>query len=196
MIERRDITGLVLAGGQGSRMGGIDKGLQSFRGQPLVQHALQRLSPQVHTTLVSANRHLDRYRSFGAPVLTDSLPGHAGPLAGFLAGLQHCRTEWLACVPCDSPMFPLDLVERLAHALRTQGGDIAIARTGTQLQPVFCLMKTHTADSLMRHLDAGGRRIERWCVEHGCVEVPFEEKAAFANANTLEELQKLESAHD
>ncbi|MCW7540375.1 molybdenum cofactor guanylyltransferase MobA [Aquabacterium sp. A7-Y] len=194
MIRREDVTGLVLAGGQGRRMGGVDKGLQPFRGEPLVRHALRRLAPQTGALMISANRHLERYRGFGVPVHEDSLPGHAGPLAGFLSGLRHCRTPYLATVPCDSPGFPADLVARLARALEPGDADLAIASCGERRQPVFCLMKTRTLDSLMGFLEGGGRRIEQWCFEHGCVEVPFDEKAAFSNANTLEELQELERA--
>ena len=117
MIAREQITGLVLAGGRGSRMGGVDKGLQSYHGVPLALHALLRLAPQVGSAMINANRNLAAYESFGVPVWPDALPDFAGPLAGFLAGLEHCETPYLVTLPCDSPLFPEDLVARLAQAL-------------------------------------------------------------------------------
>ena len=124
MIARTDITGLVLAGGRGSRMGGADKGLQSYRGMPLAMHAMLRLAPQVGRVMINANRNLAAYESFGAPVFTDASGDFAGPLAGFVAGLEQCDTPYLVTVPCDSPLFPDDLVEprqsgQLVHLART-----------------------------------------------------------------------------
>ena len=127
MIDLKHITGLILAGGRGSRMGGVDKGLQPFHGVPLAQHALQRLRAQVGPVAINANRHLDTYAALGAPVWPDALPDHPGPLAGFLAGLTHCTSPYLLTVPCDSPLWPADLAERLAEALHTQQAEVAIA---------------------------------------------------------------------
>ena len=114
MIDTKDITGLILAGGRGSRMGGVDKGLQNHLGMPLAMHALLRLGPQVGEIMINANRNLGAYEAMGVPVWPDTLPDYAGPLAGFLAGLEHCETPYLVTVPCDSPLFPDDLVQRLA----------------------------------------------------------------------------------
>ncbi|AKJ28953.1 molybdenum cofactor guanylyltransferase MobA [Caldimonas brevitalea] len=191
-----EITGLVLAGGRGTRMGGVDKGLQPFRGEPLVAHALRRLAPQTTALMISANRSLPAYRGYGVPVHADALPDYPGPLAGLLSGLQHCRTPYLVSVPCDTPLFPLDLVARLADALGHAGADIAVARSGDRLQPVFCLLKTTLAGSLMRYLASGERRIAYWTAQHARVEVPFDPPSAFFNANTLEELQELERVHE
>lgn len=196
MIERTDITGLVLAGGRGSRMGGVDKGLQNHGGVPLALHALMRLGPQVDQVMINANRNLGAYESFGVPVWPDALPDYPGPLAGFLAGLEHCETPWLVTVPCDSPLFPLDLVERLAQAADEQDADIAMAATregeaGLQVQPVFCLLKASLIESLVRFTQSGQRKIDKWTAQHRCVEVPFDDVQAFANANTLDELQRL-----
>jgi len=127
MIDTHDITGLILAGGRGSRMGGVDKGLQNFRGMPLALHALMRLSPQVGSVMINANRNLSAYESFGMPVWPDGLADYAGPLAGFLCGLERCETPWLLTVPCDTPLFPADLASRLAAAAAIQGADIAMA---------------------------------------------------------------------
>ena len=190
-----DITGLVLAGGRGSRMGGIDKGLQLFRGVPLAQHALRRLSAQAGLTAINANRNIDRYEAMGAPVWPDALPDHPGPLAGFLAGLAHCETPYLLTVPCDSPLFPADLATRLAQALAAQPADIAMAATledgVEQVQPVFCLLRRELRASLQAFVEGGQRKIDRWTALHHCVVVRFDAASAFANANTLAELDQL-----
>ena len=194
MIPREQITGLVLAGGMGRRMGGADKGLQLLHGQPLARIALDRLAPQVGPRLVSANRHLATYETFGVPVLADSLPGHPGPLAGLLAGLQRCTTGWLLSVPCDSPRFPADLAERLAAAAEPAGLARAATRNedGTlQHQPVFCLLRRSLAPSLAAFVAGGGASPWAWASHEGVVLVPFDDTTAFANANTLDDLQRL-----
>lgn len=197
MMPAEHITGLVLAGGRGSRMGGVDKGLLSHLGIPLALHAMQRLSPQVGTVMVSANRHLDAYASFGAPVWPDVMEDHPGPLAGFLAGLEHCRTPYLVTIPCDTPNFPTDLVARLAQGLMAHRAQMAIAATheaeGMQLQPVFCLMACGLKDSLAAFIQSGQRRVEQWTALHRCATVVFEDAAAFTNANTAQELQRLQT---
>lgn len=198
-ITPQDITGIVLAGGRGSRMGGVDKGLQIHLGMPLAQHALNRLRPQVGQMMLNANRNLDTYSAIGAtigaPVWADALPDQPGPLAGFLAGLDHCRTDYLVTVPCDSPNFPLDLVARLAAAMSEQAADVAIAATleggAVQPQPVFCLMRTMLRDSLFAFVQSGRRKIDRWTGSQRCATVLFDDVAAFANANTLAELRGL-----
>ena len=195
MIATTDITGLVLAGGRGSRMGGVDKGLQTWRGMALATHALMRLAPQVGEVMINANRNLGAYESMGAAVWPDTLPDYAGPLAGILTGLERCETPYLVSVPCDSPLFPLDLVARLAAALQAEGAEIAMAATREngelQVQPVFCLMKTEVMESLVRFTHEGQRKIDRWTALHRCVQVEFDERQAFANANTLDELRRL-----
>jgi molybdopterin-guanine dinucleotide biosynthesis protein A len=197
MILAERITGLVLAGGRGNRMGGVDKGLQSHIGVPLALHALQRLSPQVGTVMVSANRHLDTYASFGVPVWPDAVNDYPGPLAGFLAGLEHCQTPYLVTVPCDTPNFPIDLVARLAAGLIAQDAQIALAATrdgdGVQAQPVFCLMACSLKDSLIDFIASGQRQVERWTTLHRGATVVFDDAAAFANANTAQELQRLQT---
>ncbi|MBP6775655.1 MAG: molybdenum cofactor guanylyltransferase MobA [Piscinibacter sp.] len=196
MIDREQITGLVLAGGRGSRMGGVDKGLQTHHGVPLALHALLRLAPQVGHVMINANRNLAAYESFGVPVWPDALPDFAGPLAGFLAGLERCETPYLATLPCDSPLFPVDLVARLAAALEAADAEIAMASTvedgALRVQPVFCLMKASLLESLVRFTHGGGRKIDRWTAQHVCVDVAFDDARAFFNANTLAELRELE----
>jgi molybdopterin-guanine dinucleotide biosynthesis protein A len=195
-IAREQITGLVLAGGRGSRMGGVDKGLQDHLGRPLALAALQRLQPQVGPLMINANRNLAAYASMGAPVWPDPLPGYPGPLAGVLAGLAHCQTPWLVTVPCDTPGFPADLVERLADAMTGHDAEITMAATQEdgvrRLQPVFCLLRPQLSASLTAFLQRGERQIARWAAQHRLVEVPFDDSAAFFNANTLAELQQLQ----
>lgn len=198
-IDPQHITGLVLAGGRGSRMGGVDKGLQNFQGMPLALHAVMRLGPQVGALMVNANRNLAAYESMGVPVWPDATTEFPGPLAGFLVGLERCETPYLVTVPCDSPQFPLDLVARLAAALVAEGADLAIAVTreadGTlQTHPVFCLLKSELMESLVAFMAGGHRRIDRWTAQHPCAHVVFDREgdvAGFFNANTLDELRSL-----
>ncbi|MEN9889110.1 MAG: Molybdenum cofactor guanylyltransferase [Pseudomonadota bacterium] len=203
--ERSGVSALILAGGRGSRMGGLDKGLQNFRGLPLALQTLMRLQLQSQAPqeiLINANRNLAAYESLGAAVWPDTLEGFAGPLAGFLTGLERCETPLLLTVPCDTPLFPLDLIERLHSALLEQGADLAMAAAREEdgqlrAQPVFCLLKTELLDSLVQFTQKGGRKIDAWTGQHHCATVPFDgpqdAPEAFFNANTLEELQKLES---
>jgi molybdenum cofactor guanylyltransferase len=195
-ISPADITGLVLAGGRGSRMGHVDKGLQSHHGMPLALHALLRLQPQVGAVLINANRNLAAYESMGVPVWPDALPDYPGPLAGLLAGLEHCETPYLVTVPCDTPGFPLDLVARLSTALEAESADIAMAATledsVQRTQPVFCLLRASLLESLVAYLQAGERKIDGWTARHRCAIVRFDEADAFFNANTLAELQQLQ----
>jgi molybdopterin-guanine dinucleotide biosynthesis protein A len=187
------VTGLVLAGGQGSRMGGVDKGLADFRGRPLVAHVIERLAPQVDEVLVNANRNPQAYAAFGYRVIADEIAGFAGPLAGFERGLAHAKGDLVATVPCDSPFLPADLVARLSAALDRAGADLAVARTGDQPHPVFCLMRRGVHGSLERFLASGQRKIDKWYAGLRVVEVAFDDEAdAFANINTRDELAGLE----
>jgi len=205
MIETQDITGLILAGGRGSRMGGADKGLQNFNGMPMALYTLMRLQLQVGQLIINANRNLGAYESFGVPVWPDVLEDYAGPLAGFLTGLERCETPYLVTVPCDTPNFPIDLVTRLAAELEREGAEIAMAaapETGkdgqrvVRSQPVFCLLHTDLMESLAAFTRQGGRKIDAWTAQHKTVLVPFDTPSddpnAFANANTAAELQQLE----
>jgi len=187
------ITGIVLAGGQGSRMGGVDKGLQEFRGKPMVAHVIERLGPQVDELLINANRNPEDYARFGHRVIADEIPGFAGPLAGFERGLAHASGDLVVTVPCDSPFLPLDLVARLRAALEKDVAQIAVAKTGDQAHPVFCLMQRTVAASLREFLGSGQRKIDKWYGALELVEVNFDDEAdAFLNINTREELASLE----
>lgn len=189
------ITGLILAGGRGTRMGGSDKGLELFRGEALVTHAMRRLQPQVGAMMINANRHIGQYAALGVTVVPDDFPGFAGPLAGLHAGLARCGTDALVSVPCDTPLFPTDLVKRLAAALDAGDGMAAIAVTdgpaGKQRHPVFCLLRRSALPSLDDYLQAGGRKVGEWLEAIGCAEARFDDDAAFTNLNTRDELDAL-----
>jgi len=188
-----EVTGIVLAGGQGSRMGGVDKGLQPFRGKPMVAHAIERFAPQVDELLINANRNPEAYARFGHRVIADEIAGFAGPLAGFERGLAHASGALVATVPCDSPFLPLDLVARLRTALEAAGADLAVAKTGAQAHPVFCLMRRSVHPSLVGFLARGERKIDRWYGALRVAEVAFDDEAdAFLNINTRDELASLE----
>ena len=197
MIHKNEITGLILAGGRGSRMGGVDKGLQQHLGVPLALHALERLRPQVTALMLNANRNLPAYQAMGAPVYPDEITDYPGPLAGMLAGLSNCRTPYLVTVPCDTPNFPLDLVTRLADGLASMDAAMATAYTledgRPRAQPVFCLMRASLRDSLFAFVESGERKTGLFAAEHHSAKVVFDDAAAFANANTLEELAKLQN---
>ena len=174
-------------------MGGVDKGLQLFRGKPMVAHAVERLAAQVDELLINANRNPEAYGQFGHRVIADEIEGFAGPLAGFERGLAHASGELVVTVPCDSPFLPADLVVRLRAALERDGADLAVARTGDQAHPVFSLMKRGVHGSLRQFLSSGQRKIDKWYAALKVVEVPFDDEAdAFLNINTREELASLE----
>ena len=200
---RELLTGLVLAGGRGMRMGGVDKGLQTLHGEPLAAHVLKRLAPQCDALLISANRHPNTYAALGAPfgatIVADTLPGFPGPLAGLLAGLRSARSAYLLSAPCDTPGLPTDLAARLAHAMDTNQADIATVTTAdaqgrVSLHPVFALLRTTLADDLAAFLDAGERKVRAWYARHKTVEVSFTDERAFYNINSLQELSDLERA--
>ncbi len=196
-IHRQEITGLILAGGRGTRMGGVDKGLQTHLGIPLALHALERLRPQVGALMLNANRNLAAYQAMHVPVWPDELADFPGPLAGMLAGLEHCDTPYLVTAPCDTPNFPIDLVAHLARGLTDINGDMATAYTREdgelRAQPVFCLMKTSLRGSLRSFIAAGERKTGLFAARHQGAKVIFEDPAAFANANTPGELAALQT---
>lgn len=197
MINKELITGLILAGGRGSRMGHVDKGLQPFRGAPMALHVMLRLAPQVGELMINANQNLAPYEGFGVSVWSDELAGFAGPLAGLQTGLNHCDTPYLVTAPCDSPFLPTDLVAHLSQALRAEDADLAVAVTGEgdtrQAHPVFCLLKSALLPHLSAYLQSGGRKVDAWYASLRVAEVHFDDEAAFRNINTLEDLRKFES---
>lgn len=194
MTNAPAITGLILAGGRGTRMGSVDKGLQLLDGHPMVQHVLQRLQPQVQQVHINANQNLETYAALGLPVWPDAMPDFAGPLAGLQTGLMHCPTPYLVTAPCDSPFLPTDLVATLAAGLQRDGAELALAVTGegptTQTHPVFCLASVTLLPALTRYLEGGGRTMGAWFDTVRVARVHFADEAAFRNINTLEELRQ------
>ena len=222
-FDSKRVCAVVLAGGMGSRMGGVDKGLQLLAGEPLARHCVQRLQAQrggaPGLIAINANRNAEVYAAWGCPLWTDDIDGFAGPLAGFQTALQHCAGGaaiensppqgygYLLTVACDTPRFPLDLLARLMQALEREGADIAVAGAPEQgpggawslrTQPVFCLLRTSLAGSLNAFLTAGGRKVDAWTAQHRTVTVAFDQPQddalAFFNANTLDELGRLEAS--
>ena len=188
-IAKTDVTGVVLAGGQGRRMGSVDKGLVALDGRALVAHVIERLAPQVGALVVNANQNRERYAAFGHPVVADAIPGFAGPLAGLHAGMSAATTPYVATSPCDSPFLPDDLVARLAHAFCDSSLDLAVARTFAQPHPVFSLVRRGVLPHLETFLRDGGRKIDAWYASLRIAEVPFDDEAdAFRNINTAAEL--------
>lgn len=188
MDAAREISAVVLAGGQGRRMGGADKGLLPLQGRPLVAWVLERIAPQVDEVLISANRNLEQYRQFGYPVLTDPFPDFPGPLAGLQRALEMARNPLVLSVPCDTPFLPPDLASRLVTALAKSGADVAVPITDAQPQRAVCLCRRELADSLRQFLEKGGRRMGEWQARARLITVPFADPRAFANINTPDQL--------
>lgn len=187
------ITGVILAGGKGSRMGGLDKGLVDFLGKPMVAHVIDKLRPQVDELLINANRETERYQEFGLPVIQDDIPDFAGPLAGLHKAMDMAGSQYILSVPCDSPLLPYNLASRLMNALVIHDADIAVAKTGSQSHPVFCLCRKSLLPSLDTYLRNGGRKVAEWQHMLEVVEVQFDDNAkAFSNINTRDELLLLE----
>jgi molybdopterin-guanine dinucleotide biosynthesis protein A len=191
---RHAITGGILAGGRGRRLGGADKGLIELDGRPLAAHIAARLAPQVDRVLVNANRNLEAYRALGHPVVQDEDPDFQGPLAGMAALLAHASTPWLVVVPCDGPFLPADLVERLWTARARARAEIGVAHDGTRLQPVYGLLPRALLADLRAYLQAGGRKIDRWYARHAVAEADFSDEAGdFFNVNTPEDRLRAEA---
>jgi molybdopterin-guanine dinucleotide biosynthesis protein A len=191
-VSSEKITGVILAGGLGRRMGGTDKGLQEFNGQPMVAQVVARFAPQVDELLINANQNAARYEAFGYRVVADAITGFAGPLAGLHAALSAATSPLVATAPCDSPFLPLDLVARLQSALVESGAQFAVARTFAQAHPVFCLCRRELLPHLADYLARGERRFEGWYATLAVVDVAFDdEAAAFENINTRKDLARL-----
>lgn len=193
-MTKEDITGVILAGGQGRRMGGIDKGLQQLQGRPMAQWVLERLAPQVHSVLINANRNLERYAEFGCEVLPDRIGGFAGPLAGLHAALAHATTPLLVTAPCDSPFLPADLVARLHAALSDGHAQLAVARSGDRVHRAFCLVRRELLPQLEAFLATGERKVGLWHASLKVAEADFDDQAdAFSNINSADELLALQN---
>ena len=191
--RHEDVTGVILAGGRATRMGGVDKGLVPVNGQPMIRWVIDVLRPQVADVLLNANRNLEQYREFGYPVIDDGDREFRGPLAGIASGLRAAQSPYVAFAPCDSPLVCGDLVTRLRAALELEKARIAVAHDGARLQPVFALLERSLLDDLVRYLDDGGRKIDRWYAEHGYAQADFSDVAdSFANINAPDEKRALE----
>lgn len=187
------ITGVILAGGRGSRMGNVDKGLKLLRGKPMVQWVAERFAPQVAEVLINANQNIDKYQILGYKVIPDEIDGFPGPLAGLHRGLTEAAHDLVATSPCDSPFLPSDLIARLRAAMEKAGAELAVAKTGDQPHPVFCLCRKTVLPGLTGFLAGGGRKIDAWYAKLKVVEVMFDDHAdAFSNINTEEELRAFE----
>jgi len=194
-VSIRDrVTGVILAGGRATRMGGVDKGLVSLNGRTMVSYAIDALRPQVDTLLINANRNQDNYASFGFPVIADAEADFRGPLAGFASGLAAARTPYVAFAPCDSPLLCRELVQRLYRAMTAAGVRIAVAHDGARLQPVFALLDRSLSGDLDAYLDGGGRKIDRWYSDCGFATADFSDAAeSFLNINAPADKLALES---
>ncbi|MDH3862388.1 MAG: molybdenum cofactor guanylyltransferase [Gammaproteobacteria bacterium] len=192
---RDRVTGVILAGGKATRMGGVDKGLVPINGRPMIAWVIDALRPQVTDLLINANRSHDRYRDFGCAVIDDGDSDFRGPLAGMVSGMRAARTPYIAVVPCDSPLIGAELVQRLYAAAASSGAPIAVAHDGERLQPVFALLSRDLLDDLAGYLDEGERKIDRWYARHGYERVDFSDVAeSFANINAPDDKRALEEA--
>jgi molybdopterin-guanine dinucleotide biosynthesis protein A len=195
IISANDISGLILAGGLSTRMGGRDKGLQLLEGRPMITHIIERLQPQVGPLLINANQNYEAYEVFGLPMIADVISNFVGPLAGMHAGLSHCTTPYLLSVPCDCPFLPTDLTRRLGDALVSSGANLAYAVTINQNQtehhPVFCLLKREAMVGLGDYLSEGGRKVLTWVSSQPHVQVVFNDHSAFLNINTPDDLKTI-----
>ena len=189
-----EITGVILAGGQGRRMGTVDKGLRELRGKAMAAWVIERFAPQVDEVLINANQNLDVYARFGYRVIPDEIGGFAGPLAGLQRGLSEASHPLVATSPCDTPFLPADLVARLHAALEADAAQLAVARTGDQPHPVFCVCRRDVLPHLTAFLQQGGRKIDAWYATLKVVEVVFDDQPdAFSNINTPSELSAFEN---
>ena len=181
-----NITGVILAGGHGTRMGGVDKGLMKLEGKPLIEHVIQRLQPQVPDIIISANRHQDEYARYGFSVISDdSKTIGAGPLAGIISALRYAKTSYILTVPCDAPRLPKDLAARLLAQLQHDGSRACMAHDGERPQPVFALLHASLQDDVRLALSAGEYKVGLWLQNIGCSSADFSDCAeCFINLNT------------
>lgn len=192
-IPRKEITGVILAGGRARRMGGIDKGLILLNGKPMVEYVIAALRAEIDNLLINANRNLEQYAAFGYPVIPDIMDGYLGPLAGMASGMRAVGSKYIVTAPCDSPLIPVNLVQRLYEALAREGADISVAHDGERMHPVFALIRRDLLPSLLDFLNAGQRKIDRWYAQHRLAVAYFRDQPeAFRNVNSPEERAELE----
>lgn len=184
---RPDTTAVILAGGQGRRLGGLDKGLVELAGRLMVSRIIERLAPQTEQLMINANRHLKRYRSLGYPVIEDLINESAGPLAGFHTALSNATTPLVVVVPCDTPSLPHELVPALWSTMQSENAHIVYARDAQRAHPAVALLRVDLARDLGEWLDGGGRKIDQWYARHQSAACLFGDPRAFININTPED---------
>lgn len=193
IVQPAEITAVVLAGGRGRRMGGKDKGLVELNGAPLIEHVLSAVSPQTGELVINANRNIEEYQRYGFPVVSDTMTDYQGPLAGFASTMAAAETNYIVTIPCDSPLLPDDLVQRLVHALQREDAELAVAHDGKRLQPVFALIKVKLLPSLLEFLQRGDRKIDLWYAQHKMAKADFSDiPETFLNINTPADQQQLQ----
>lgn len=194
VLAKHIVTGIILAGGQGSRMDGLDKGLVELAGSPMVQYVLESIAPQVGYVIINANRNHDIYGHYGCPVIADEFEGFCGPLAGMASCMRIVDTPLMVTAPCDSPFVPGDMVERLYMQMQHEDADISVAHNGDRIQPVFAMLKTGLLESMLSFLRRGERKIDKWYKMHKLALTDFSDKPdTFLNINTPEDLQLIEA---
>ncbi len=193
IIQPAEITAVILAGGRGKRMGGKDKGLVELNGAPLIEHVISAVSPQAGQLVINANRNIEEYRRYGFPVVSDTMADYQGPLAGFASTMAAADTDYIVTIPCDSPLLPADLVQRLVDALQNENAELAVAHDGQRLQPVFALMRVSLLPSLLGFLQRGDRKIDLWYAQHKMAKADFSDiPETFLNVNTPADQQRMQ----
>lgn len=194
-MKKSDVTAVILAGGRGRRMGGLDKGLIPFLGQPIIEHTLAAITPQCGAVIINANRNIDVYSQYNHPVISDQSNDFQGPLAGFAIAMEHSSSLLIATIPCDAPIIPKGLIQRLLTVLNDVNADIAVAHDGIRLQPVYALIKTQLLGGLQEFITQGNRKIDLWYAQNNMVEVDFSDiPYAFKNINTPEQKIEMEQS--
>ena len=184
------ISAVILAGGAARRMGGQDKGLLDLCGRPLVAHVIERMRPQCANLLINCNRNETAYAHFGCPLISDSLAGGLGPLAGLLSAMEHCTTPLVLSIPCDTPFLPFDLAARMAAHMQQNDADVCTVSDGDRLHPVILLARTQLKQTLREQLLAGERKVHHWFYQQRHSVADFSDQpAAFANINTPQQLE-------
>ncbi|HIO93141.1 MAG TPA: molybdenum cofactor guanylyltransferase [Leucothrix mucor] len=193
MLSSCDVTALILAGGQGSRLGGQDKGLVQFQQKPLIEHVLERIQPQLSSIIINANRNMLLYGDYGYPVISDQFEGYQGPLAGIESGLEAVATDYLLTLPCDGPFLPADLLERMLSIKNNSQAALTVAHDGLRMQSAYALIPVAALADLREYLHAGNRKLGRWLQAQGLALVDFSDQSkAFANINTESQKSKWE----
>ena len=191
--DHHSISGVIVAGGRGSRLGGREKGLVELAGRPMIGYVIAALQPQVDELLINANRELDRYRHFDLRVVSDTLPDYQGPLAGIAVALEQAANDLVLVVPCDAPLLPCDLAVRLRTKLERAGAEFCLPHDGERLQPSFLLLRRTLLPSIREFLAGGERKLLLWIESRNPAIADFSDQpGAFFNVNTEEERRQAE----